>query len=180
VTVIDKTTPVVVIPVTLTSIGISGVNQQNEGTSQTLKLTAVYSDGTSTQPTTGIVWGSKTPGGVLAIPANSVVGDGHTETVTATFGGKTATFDVQVVDTTVVVPPSAEQVYGVLNYNPYWGYVLDTSNQDLTGFFDDDPTTAALDDNLRDNVDLGDSRQTVHPDIVFNFPKQLGMGLKEV
>jgi hypothetical protein len=180
VTVIDKTTPVVVVPVTLTSIGISGVNQQNEGTSQTLKLTAVYSDGTSTQPTTGIVWGNKTPNGVLAIPANSVVGDGHTETVTASFGGKNASFDVQVVDTTVVVPPSAEQVYGVLNYNPYWGYVLDTSNQDLTGFFDDDPTTAALDDNLRDNVDLGDSRQTTRPDIVFNFPKQLGMGLKEV
>jgi hypothetical protein len=180
VTVVDKTVPVVVVPVTLTSIGISGINQQNEGTSQTLTLTAVYSDGTSTQPTSGVVWGAKTPAGVLAIPANSVVGDGHTETVTASFGGKSATFNVQVVDTTVVVPPSAEQTYGVLNYNPYWGYVLDTSNQDLTGFFDDDPTTAALDDNLRDNVDLGDSRQTVRPDIVFNFPKQLGMQLKEV
>lgn len=173
VSVVDKTVPVVVVPVTLTSIGISGVNQQNEGTSQTLKLSAVYSDGTSSQPTSGVVWGANTPGGVLAIPANSVVGDGHTETVTASFGGKTTTFSVQVVDTTVVVPPSAEQVYGLLNYNPEWAFVDDVSSQNLGGFFDDV---------LNVNVELNGGGGATQPGsvVVFRFPEQLGMKLAEV
>jgi hypothetical protein len=101
--------PVVVPPVVvLADIALSGSSSQNEGTSQTLSLSAIYSSGITTQPTTDVVWSDNAPNGVLSIPANAVVGDGHTVTVTAKFGGKTASFDVLVVDKTVVVPPPME------------------------------------------------------------------------
>jgi hypothetical protein len=54
-------------------------------------------------------------------------------------------------------------------YNPEWGFVMDVSNQDLTGFFDKQLNSGAQ-PNLTDNVDLGDARQTQRPDIIFEFP----------
>jgi hypothetical protein len=107
--------PVVVVPPKLVGIALSTLPPVNEGSSGTLALSGIYEGGTVALISSGITWPAIAPNGVFSPPANSVVGDSYEVTITAQYGGFTASRVVQVVDRSVVVtPPTGERITGVL------------------------------------------------------------------
>jgi hypothetical protein len=108
--------PVVVVPPKLLSHYIVGPTQGNEGTTPMYTVTGNFDNNTAAQlPNSIITWDANTPNGAHAIPANSVVGDGHADVISATVDGRTVTLNLQVVDKTVVIPPTTgERVTGIL------------------------------------------------------------------
>jgi hypothetical protein len=114
------TPPVVVVPPKLLSHYIVGDLQINEGTGPLYTVTGLFDNNTASKlPDSIVTWDPATPHGVHTVPANSVVGDGHTDIISATVDGRTVTLSVQVVDKTVVVaPPTTERVTGRIPVDP--------------------------------------------------------------
>ena len=94
----EATLPITIeaIPVTLSSISISGYSAIRVGGSFTLAVTAHYSDGTSATVTGSTSWSGFSTG-ILSRSGSTFTGVGNgTTTITASYGGKTATQSVAV------------------------------------------------------------------------------------
>jgi hypothetical protein len=105
--------PVVTPPVvTLTAVTVSGPSSVNEGGTGTYTATATWSDGTNTSVTPAwsvspTTYASISSGGVLttlAVTANQAV------TVTATYGGRTGTRTVTIVDVPGTAPAAPKNI----------------------------------------------------------------------
>jgi hypothetical protein len=102
-----RTVAIVDVPATLSSLSISGPSSVNESSIGTYTATATWSDTTTTSvtPTWSVsptTYASISTGGVLTA---ATVTANQTATVTATFGGKTGTMSVTIVN--VPGPPPA-------------------------------------------------------------------------
>ena len=103
--------PVVTPPpaATLSSIAIVGAASVNEGATSTYTATATWNDGTSTTvtPTWSTNLGTISAAGLFTSPS---VTANQTVTVTATYGGRTGTMSVTIVDVPATAPAAAKNI----------------------------------------------------------------------
>ena len=109
--VVPVVTPPSVTPplVTLSSITISGAASVNEGATSTYTATAAWSDGTraTVTPTWSTNLGTISAAGLFTSPS---VTANQTVTVTATYGGRTGTMSVTIVDVPATAPAAAKNL----------------------------------------------------------------------
>ena len=145
----------------LTSVAVSGPSSVNEGATGTYTATGTWDNGTTTAITP--TWSENssyatiTSGGVLTA---SAVTSNQPVTVTATFGGRTGTMNVTIVDV-AGPPPAAPKNIGIsgpissgstelwrLNWDPVTTYANDAPLEPgrtvrYTAYWTDDPALSA-------------------------------------
>ena len=110
---VTKGVTIVDVPAALSSVAVSGPSSVNESATGTYTATATWDNGTKSAVTP--TWNENSSyatisaGGLLTA---SAVTSNQTVTVTATYGGKTATMSVTIVDV-LASPPSAPKNIGI-------------------------------------------------------------------
>lgn len=101
------------LPTVHTATRVSGPSSQEEGSAPPQYYAYAdyveykYVDGQvvgipfTEEVTSQATWPANAPGGRLSIPANAIIGDSRILTLTATFGGKTGSWFVNVIDTSI-------------------------------------------------------------------------------
>jgi hypothetical protein len=95
---------------TLVSIALTGPDSLNEGQSGTYSVIGTYSSGTTAVLNAGITWSSNAPSGVLVVPADTVVGNTRSLTVTASVAGMSVSKAVTILDATAAPVNQAPSV----------------------------------------------------------------------
>ena len=146
-------------PATLFSIAVSGPSSVNEGGTGAYTATATWSDGTTTlvTPTWSTSLGTISGAGLFTAPS---VTANHTATVTATYGGRTGTMSVTIVDVPGLTPATPKNI-GIsgpvssgnsemwrLAWDPVTSYANDASLEPertvrYTAYWTDDPALSA-------------------------------------
>lgn len=101
VTVVDTSPPP---SLTVTSVTIAGANSINEGSSATYTATATFNDNSTLVVTNQASYtltgsGATLSGSTVTVASNQTAGDSRTATLAASYGGKTGTFTISIVDT---------------------------------------------------------------------------------
>lgn len=153
-----------VVPVTVTGISAPiGPTTLQEGQNGTYSITVTYSDGSTASLTNGVTWPGNMPTGTLTVPLNSMVGDGFTFSLTASYQGFTSSLEVSIVDTTIPVNPVPA---GEIDYYPLaYRYAYQTGtwgNGTIPAFFDGNLSGEAL--------PAYSASMTPDGDIVHTFP----------
>jgi hypothetical protein len=146
---------------TLTSINIVGPGVALEGNAYTYYVLGTYDDATTAPVTQGVVWASNAPGGILTVPADSIIGNDRTVYVSAQVGALSYIKQVHVYDTTSP-GGTGTGVIPYANLAPTYSWTTGTWGSPIN-FFNGDVNAEAIPAYLES--------MTPNGDVILTFPR---------